>query len=182
MPSMLINPDTFSAVYREPPDRLLPWLTHQASLTEKLKNEANVAHLQVLKQAWETPDWWDKHVLNIGGELVLHREIAMWVENEPCWYARTIFPQTTYIKDAAFFDRLQNESLGQLIFGNNEVKRISLVNHTINHQSIEYHWINKWINHNADELWVRKSTFVIAELSPFFLIEIILPGLLRCVP
>ena len=178
--SMFINPNTFLAVHQAPADGLLSWLTHQGSLTAKLKQEAGLASLQVLEQVWETPNWCDRHALNLDCELVMHREILMSAGQEPCWYARTILPQDSNLHDLEFFNRLQSEPLTQLIFDNNRVERVSLVNYATSPKSIEYHWLTHWMDITEDALWARMAVYTIDKHFPFYLIEILLPGLLRC--
>ncbi len=176
---MLINPDIFFSIKSDPPPGLLPWLTHQGSLTEKLKETAGEAHLQVIRQVWGKPDWWDRHALKIESEMVMHREIVMWAKKEPCWYARTIIPDSSYFSDTVFFDRLQKESLGKLIFDSSKVRRLMLINYSINPSCIEYYWLTELMHCHEKEFWVRMSGYIVNERGAFFLMEILLPGLTR---
>lgn len=178
---MLTKPtaELFLPITDELPQALLPWITYQDSLTERLKATAGEARLDVLAQRWVLPNWWDTHVLQIDSETVLHREILIWAHHKPCWYARTVIPYTTYHTDAAFFNRLEKESLGELIFNQVRVKRVYQINYPINDQSIEYHWLTEAMHYQTKTLWVRLSTFVIDDDRPFFLIETLLPGLMR---
>lgn len=164
-----------------PPKPLKVWLDYPYSLTEKLKDEAGEARLQRLTQHWRIPDWWDK--FNSGGnhQELLHREILMWARQKPCWYARTIIPLSTYQHDVPLFSRLQQEPLGNLIFSNNKIKRTSFIHYAINAQCIEYHWLDEHMHGNAKTLWVRLSTFLLNDHYPFFLVEILLPGLIIAV-
>ena len=174
------NTDKLLQVECELPPLLLPWLIYQHSLTEKLKAKAEHARLQVLGQCWEPPNYWDKEVLQIEcDEVVLHREILMWAGNDACWYARTIIPSVTYQADPALFNRLKTESLGELVFNQPKIKRIDLMHYPISKQSIEYYWLNQWIECDEQKRWVRLSTFALNGEFYFFLIEIMLPGILR---
>lgn len=178
---MLNKPDAdiFFPVESQLPSTLLPWLTYQLSLTDRLQDIAGHAHLQVLRQHWREASWWDKHVLQIEGDDVLHREILMWVGQNVCWYARTIIPKATYQADSLLFSRLKNESLGALIFNKPKIKRTYLKYYAINNQSIEYHWLDQLLHGAAEQLWVRLSAFTINGDYPFFLIETLLPALER---
>ncbi|KTC66218.1 4-hydroxybenzoate synthetase [Legionella adelaidensis] len=169
--------DTFQFI-AQPPEELLPWLTYREMLSEKLEKETGDARLQVLFQQWSYPDWWDKYVLNIS-EPVLHREILMWSLSTPCWYARSIIPQDCYMATPGFFNRLENESLGDLIFNNPEIKRQYLMHYPVTEELIEYHWLQPSWHENIKELWARKSCFIYKKKFKFYLIEIFLPGLLR---
>lgn len=172
-------PDTSSFIV-QPPRELLPWLTYTKMLTNKLEQESGDARLHVLKQKWSIPNWWDKYVLRIDGDVVLHREILMYSRETSCWYARTIIPKNCYFADEQLFDRLATETLGDLIFGNPDITRKCLVHYPLSPELIEYYWINDEWNENGEELWARKSAFTLKKQHTFYLIEILLPGLLRC--
>ncbi|RUQ89716.1 chorismate--pyruvate lyase family protein [Legionella septentrionalis] len=174
---MLITPFGFPSPAVEPPAKLLPWLTHRQSLTEKLKAITSGVRLQVLMQQWGWRGWWDNYILHLNSGRVLHREIVMKVGEEACWYGRTILPEKTYQHNAALFKRLQNESLGQLIFGANNIERISLVYYPITPKVIEYHWLDAALHHGAPALWGRLAEFIVCDHFPFYLLEILLPGL-----
>ncbi|ARG97425.1 chorismate--pyruvate lyase family protein [Legionella micdadei] len=166
--------------HHNPPDNLLPWLTHQASLTDKLQALSGDAELVVLKQYWTAPNWWDKHTLGISEKPILHREILMSSHQIPCWYARTIVPEHTYQASHRFFNRLTQESLGVIIFNEPRIKRVQLVNYQITSQCIEYHWLNPFLVLKKEEqFWARLSIFNTDVMFNFYLIEILLPGLMR---
>lgn len=179
---MMFSPKPFHTmppVMSEPPSALLPWLTCQGSLTERLQDKAGNTHLDVLTQYWTPPDSWDTQVLHIEDHAVLHREILMQASYQPCWYARTIIPHATYNVGSAIFDRLENESLGMLIFNESRIQRVSLVHYPIDAQSIEYNWLTETMHEHVNPLWVRLATFTFDTEFPFYLIEIMLPGLMR---
>ena len=163
----------------KPPAFLLPWLHYIDFLTQKLKSEVGDAQLQVIGQRWDSPNWWNKYTLNLDHEQVMHREILMRSFDECCWYARTILPHTTYEVNTVLFDRLNQESLGQLIFNGSAIKRSELIIYPINEQSLEYYWLNDTMHQQETELWVRRSTFMLQDVWPFYLVEIFLPGLKR---
>lgn len=171
--------DTLLPVTCELPPSLLPWLTYKQSLTKRLEEKAGNVCLDVLGQDWSAPDWWDKQVLHVTDEAVLHRQIVMRASNEPCWYARTVIPQTTYDVEKAMFERLNKESLGTLIFEEAKIKRASLFHYPINSLAIEYHWLTENMHCSADVLWARFSIFIIDKVHPFYLVEIMLPGIMR---
>jgi chorismate lyase len=172
-----LNADTFP-VECNIPASLVPWVTHADSLTERLNAKAGNTHLEVLNHQWEKPNWWDKNVLHLD-DSVLHREILMWAGEDVCWYARSIIPRATYEFDAPFFDRLEKESLSKLIFNEPKITRVFMKHYPISENSIEYHWLDPFVQHDAKELWVRKSEFSLNQTAPFFLIEIFLPAIER---
>ncbi len=179
--AMLNKPKSnrFLPIQCEPPSSLLPWLTYRQSLTDRLHVIAGNTCLQVLGQQWESPNWWDKCVLHINSDTVLHREIVMWAGQDACWYARTIIPKHTYHSDPLFFSRLQTESLGILLFNENKVERIDMTHYPISEHSIEYHWLEQWMRGSLKVLWVRLSVFTTQDDCPLYLIETLLPGLER---
>ena len=162
-----------------PPTNIIPWLAYTHSLTEKLNALTGDTRLDVLHQSWDKPDSWDKKILSLDCDQVMHREIAMWSFDSVCWYARTILPISTYQSNRALFDRLKSESLGELIFKSQQIERISLNYYAISPESIEYTWLNTSLHEDAPVLWVRLSEFQVNHDTSFYLVEILLPGLLR---
>ena len=163
----------------KPPEILKPWLVHQQFLTEKLHAITNDTYLKVLDQRREAPDAWDISILKLKATQVIHRQILMCAYEAPCWYARTIIPDTTWLANTRLFDRLETESLGHLIFNGTEIQRAYLTHYMISPSSIEYGWLNESWHRGVSTLWVRQSEFVVNSKDSFFLIEVLLPGLLR---
>lgn len=164
----------------DPPESLLPWLTYEQSLTNKLQTLAGEARLDVLSHEWGESDEWDQSCLNLDDkEQVMHRTIVMWAYQLPCWYARTIIPKSTYDLNQVVFDRLKTESLGALIFGDTEIERLSLMYYPVSSFSIEYAWLRSWMHQNASVIWVRLSEFQMKQGGVFFLVELLLPGLME---
>lgn len=156
---------------------LLPWLTHQTSITEKLEAVVDNVRLQRLSQCWMTPTWWDKYMLSIGEARMIAREVIMWAGESPCWYARTTIPESTYQADIALFKRLDTEPLGHLIFQGNRVERQTSQYYPIDERCIEFHWIKDSMRLGADILWARITTLKLYDDHPFYLMEIFLPPL-----
>ncbi|MDI9819888.1 MULTISPECIES: chorismate lyase [unclassified Legionella] len=162
-----------------PPGCLLPWLKHEFSLTEKLKKEAGEARLEVLNQRWAKSGWWEKFVLGLSTDLVIHREILMQAYGNACWYARTIIPDYSYQAHTAFFHRLKQESLGLIVFNTPEVKRDFMRNYPVNDSCLEYYWLPQSLRGKGNHFWLRFSSFSFSGQSPFYLVEILLPDFLR---
>jgi chorismate--pyruvate lyase len=165
----------------QPPNYLLPWLHYTDYLTHKLHAQSGNTQLQVLQEQWlavTTP--WDQTVLHLAPERVLHRDIVMLACNTPCWFARTILPETTYQSDLALFARLQHEPLGNLIFQGTAIQRVNLRHYPVDKDAAEYHWIPETCHAGQTPLWARMATFQLtAAPALFYLIEILLPGLER---
>lgn len=148
---------------QSPPLKLLEWLTYTGKLTNKLYEKSKNTKLQVLKHEIQPSNWWDRHVLHLDFELVLHREIVTYAWNDACWYARTIIPELTNDKYNKLFNRLKRESLGDLIFGDNGIERRYLIYYPINKYNIEYNWLTNNLTQKRDTLWVRLSEFRLQE-------------------
>jgi chorismate--pyruvate lyase len=113
------------------------------------------------------------------GDGVFCREVMLSAWDTPCWYARTMIPSATYAADPVFFQRLNQESLGVLIFNEPRVRRVSLEHYPVYPSSPEYQWVTEWLTCLASCLWVRFSRLCIDQEYPFFLVEVLLPGLLK---
>ena len=105
----------------------------------------------------------------------------MYSFDNPCWYARTIIPQSTYNAHTTLFNRLQHESLGQLIFHGTEITRSNLRYYAITPNSIEYQWLHSDWHQQCETLWVRIANFQVLSNEQFYLIEIFLPFFMQTV-
>lgn len=161
----------------EPPPHLLPWLTYTGYMSERLRARSGDAVLQVLQHGWEPSNAWDQHILGIAPEKVLHRDVLLLAWGQPCWFARTILPETTYQAHQALFQRLDSEPLGNLIFHTDEIKRLNLRYYPIQIDAPEYTWLPKTVDTQRRELWLRLSTFQVHQTELFYLVEILLPAL-----
>lgn len=167
-------------IHNNPPEKLKPWLEHQGSITDKLRALAGEAKLQLLKHAWECTDTWDQDTLHLKPKLcVLHREIVMWAHHEPCWFARTVLPKKTYIREEALFNRLKSTPLGELIHHHPAIQRTCIHPYPILANSMEQAYLTNALEHVMMPLWGRCSTFTLHHQYEFYLLEIFLPPLLR---
>jgi chorismate-pyruvate lyase len=174
---MSINIHSIFAINVQCTEQLKEWLNHQYSLTDKLMKIKGDARLELISQQWINTGWWDKNFLQIQDELVFQREIIMKSHDTPYWYARSIIPQKCYDRDAEFFGRLQDESIKNLIFGDDRVHRINLLSYPVDHQCIEFYWVKKYIDLDIGILWVRLAEFSFMGDDSFYIVEIMLPEL-----
>jgi chorismate--pyruvate lyase len=174
---MYINGQPIFVAETIDPFFLRDWIEHQYSLTDKFNAAKGSSHLEVISQNWIAPTWWDTYLLNIDDKLIFQREILMKHQGVDYWYARTIIPQKCYNSNPDFFKRLEKESIRNLIFDNNTVHRINMINYPVNHQCIEFNWVKKYLNSTSDILWVRLAEYSFQGLESFFLVEILLPEL-----
>ncbi|KTD22339.1 chorismate--pyruvate lyase family protein [Legionella londiniensis] len=176
---MLLNTDSLLKVTCKPSQNVKTWLSYPYSLTKKLKSVSGDARLEILNQCWRPSDWWDNYALLIHDKKVLCREIMMHSNGEPCWYARTVIPEYTYQAGDHLFLRLQYESLGEIIFDNPNIKRVLFCGYGVNQNNIEYHWIDPGLRLPAEVIWLRLSVFMLHEQFPFYLAELLMPGIER---
>jgi chorismate--pyruvate lyase len=191
---------------QKPTKALKHWLECTDFLTQKLKKAAGDANLQLLKQKELPTSWWDKYHLKITDAKVIHRDILMTAKGLPCWLARTIIPISSFKAQESVFKRLEKETLGHIIFGKSDIKRVWLKYYDINSFYIEYYWIKEYlpllgsvVKPGEQNLWLRLSNFVFepstfaktsssnsrglpaGSKDPFYLVEILLPDLLKVI-
>lgn len=160
-----------------PPQHLLPWLTYTGYLTEHLYAKSGHTALQIVQQIWEPSNAWDHQRLGLASQQVLHRDIVICAWERPCWFARTILPESTYQAHVNLFDRLNVEPLGNLIFHTQSIQRLSFEYYPVTSTCLEYTWLPETIDTQQQDLWVRLSTFQVEFAERFYLVEILLPDL-----
>lgn len=151
---------------------LRSWLLQTHSLTERLATVAGEASLHVLNQGI-IDGWWQ-------------RDIKMMAQGEPCWFARTLVSESTWVACQDFFDQLTTKSLGQLIYHSPIVQRLSLVHYPIGRAAAQCRWLPVEIEQQClSALWMRSSHFrlqpVMSSQTFYFfqLTEIFLPAMQR---
>ena len=174
---MSINTHLICSLKVQCSKQFLEWVNYKQPLTDKLFQAMGNAQLELLSQQWMSTDLWSKRLLEIHDDLVFQREIIMKSHGLVYWYARSIIPQTCYDLDPCFFDRLKQESIKNLIFGECRVQRIHLINYPVDYQSTEFSWVKKYIDDLHGILWVRIAEFSFQKKESFYLVEIMLPEL-----
>lgn len=159
---------------------LLPWLTCKTSLTAKLQQQAGESSLVHLKSEWKKTDSWEKKTLNIPEGLCFQREIIISAQQQPCWYARSLFPENTYVANKDLLVRLEKESLAEIIFSSHQVQRLSLSYYMIHALFYEYQWLPSSLKLSTYYA-VRRHNFLINNTYPFVLFEILLPHLMKVI-
>lgn len=174
---MHINSQPIFFAETKDPEFLKDWREHQHSLTDKLKVAKGSTQLKLISQSWIKPTWWDRYLLQINDELIFQREIMMRHHGIDYWYARTIIPQKCYNLNPDFFKRLEKESIRNLIFDEDKVHRVHMINYPIDKQCIEFNWVKKHLNMVHGMLWVRLAEFSFQHLESFYIAELLLPEL-----
>lgn len=159
--------------------KLLPWLIHPAAITDKLREVAGDAVLKLLNQSWTTSGSWDQEHLNLPEQQSIWcREIVMLAHNEVCWYARSVFPKSTFTHHPEFFAALNHLTLGDLIFNSPGVHCESLTHYPIRSGDPEYHWLPEAIKPKLGQiLGLRLATYRLVSGDLFYLVEIFLPAM-----
>lgn len=105
--------------------RLRGWLTDNGSLTERLVASGR-GHFAVqrLYQGWEVPLPSERRLLALPArQLALVREVALLLGDDAVVFARSIFPISSLAGSLAHLRRLQNKSLGAILFQHPEMRR-----------------------------------------------------------
>jgi len=94
------------------------WLLDEGSLTERLIKRSNGQfRVERLRQSWQKPMPSERRLLGLGtSHWALIREVALYCHDQPWVYARSVIPARSLSGELRRLRRLQNESLGALIF------------------------------------------------------------------
>lgn len=157
---------------------LQEWLMHNTSLTEKLYEKSGHTRLDVRLHEWKPRCWWSTYYLNISSYRVLTREILMYSQDQPCWYARTLIPEHTYERSKALFNRLNQLSLGKILFADFGIKRSWGRVFSLSRDDALYYWPQSYVDFDAENVWCRLAEYLTDTNEPFYLIEILLPNLM----
>jgi len=104
--------------HRRPPIALLPWLLAEGSLTRLLiAASAGDFRVERIAQEWRRPALSEARLLGLpSSSRTLVREVILWGCGEPWVYGRSILPSQSLTGDLRRLRRLQNSSLGALLF------------------------------------------------------------------
>ena len=94
------------------------WLTDNGSLTGRLVGSTRGGFgVQRLYQGWEVPLPSERRLLGLPPrQLALVREVALLQGTDAVVFARSIFPISSLVGSLAHLRRLQNKSLGAILF------------------------------------------------------------------
>ena len=152
------------------------WLHYDKPITDKLKKLTGEAQLELLSQSWTTSTGWDAHIIHTK-ERILQREIFMKSHNKVYWYARAVIPQSCYDLEPEFFNRLERESIRNLLFDEPKVTRVNKLIYPVTEHSLEFYWVKKHLTSIQGTCWARISEFSFLEKSSFYLIEVFFPNM-----
>jgi len=101
------------------------WLTDDGSLTTRLiAQQRGEFRVQRLYQGWQVPLPSERKLLAVPArQLALVREVALWQGDEAVVFARSVFPVSSLAGRLGHLRRLQNKSLGAILFRNPRMYR-----------------------------------------------------------
>lgn len=102
----------------ELPGHSRPWLLDDGSLTGRLIDlKRGTFSVQRLYQGWQVPLFSECRLLGLPPrEMALVREVALQLAGRPVVFARSVFPISSLSGSLAHLRRLQNKSLGAILF------------------------------------------------------------------
>jgi len=102
------------------------WLTDDGSLTARLIGLRRGAfRVQRLFQGWEVPLPSEAVLLaEPRRQVALVREVALWLGEETVVFARSVFPVSSLAGSLGHLRRLQNRSLGAILFRDPRMRRL----------------------------------------------------------
>ena len=107
------------------PATVRPWLLDESSLTERLiRKSRGEFRVERLSQSWCKPLLSEARLLGLPqGQRAMVREVVLRCFDEPWVYARSVIPAATLTGRLRRLRRLQNESLGALLFKHPRLQR-----------------------------------------------------------
>lgn len=100
------------------PPHTRPWLTDDGSLTARLIGlGCGEFRVQRLYQGWEVPLLSERRLLDLPErQIALIREVILILDSRAVVFARSVFPITSLSGSLGHLRRLQNKSLGAILF------------------------------------------------------------------
>lgn len=139
------------------PGAVRPWLTDDGSLTTRLRGLGRGEfRVRRLLQEWRVPLPSERRLLEMPQrQLALVREVALTLDHAPVVFARSVFPATSLEGGLRHLRRLQNRSLGAILFGHPGMQRSPF-------ELARMAGDNAYLPpdlHQAESAWGRRSRF-----------------------
>ena len=153
------------------PPNLTSWLNESQSLTQRLRNQFENIHVQVLFEKQETPFLTERQMLNVPEQrYCLVREVVLLSNQTPLILARTIIPTKTLNITQGNLARLGSRPLGEILFSTPSLERESC--------GIVKVEPNLWTKNLEIKtpLWGRRTQYSICK-QPMLVSEFFLPSL-----
>ncbi len=139
------------------PSAVRRWLLDDGSLTQRLQQlSGGDFRVRRLSQSWQRPRPSEQRLLNLPTrEQALVREVELLCGGQPRVFARSVFPQRALHGDLRHLRRLENRSLGAILFAHCGVRRSPFELASI---TPEHHYIPEHLVQDAPA-WGRRSRF-----------------------
>jgi len=139
------------------PSACRQWLIDDGSLTARLvAMQQGAFRVQRLSQHWAPPLPSERALLGIRrGQVAMIREVALWVGNDVAVFARSVFPISSLGGKLGHLRRLQNKSLGAILFQHPSMHRCPF---EIAKLSGDSAYIPTHL-HQSSSAWGRRSRF-----------------------
>ena len=151
------------------PDNIVPrlwrtWLLDPGSLTIKLKSSGEFK-VRVLNACFCRCSQSEAKALRIDSrQNVYVREVALYVDQRPIAYARSIIPRSTLFGTTRQLLYLENQSIGEFLFSHNNMRRGSIQ-------------VKRGIVNN-EPTWARRSIFKLNQ-KPLLISEYFIKSVLK---
>lgn len=180
-PSAIARPerwfDSQQLFHRRPPHALLPWLLAEGSLTRLLTGaSAGDFRVQRIAQGWQRPTLSESRLLGLApDQRALVREVVLYGRGEPWVYGRSILPAQTLNGELRRLRRLQNSSLGALLFSYPQLHRAPFQLAYVDGATLP------GLAQCAASLWGRRSRFELQHRA-LIVSEVFLPAFVARLP
>ena len=136
-----------------------PWLLDDGSLTGRLiELKRGPFAVERLYQGWQVPLPSERRLLRMSPrQQALVREVALLVAGEPQVFARSVFPIASLTGGLTHLRRLQNRSLGAILFRDPGMRRSPF---ELAHIPGDSGYLPRQL-HQAEPAWGRRSRFEI---------------------
>jgi len=152
---------------------LQSWLSESESLTQRLRNQFQNIHVQVLFEKQQTPFLTERRLLNLPERRYgLVREVVLLSNETPLILARTVIPEKTLNITQGNLARLGSRPLGEILFSAPSLERKS-----VGIARIEPNlWTSNFDLQITAPLWGRRTQYSICK-QPMLVSEFFLPSL-----
>lgn len=159
-------------------DKMAAWLSHPGSFMQRLKQfGVKNAQIGILKEGWAMPVMDERILLNLSfREFAWVREVSIHSQDTVWMFARTVIPRQTLTGKERALQHLKTRSLGSILFADAAVQRSEFDFFSVNPDSDWYKKMGNYIAMPEEELFARRSTFLIQKKS-LLLTEVFFPGI-----
>ena len=135
------------------------WLLDDGSLTQRLIDTGLAFSLQRWQQGWESPHQNERRLLAMGlKERAIVRSVVLQLDSQPVVFARSVFPASSLTGPLLRLRKLQNQSLGALLFARTDMRRSPFEVARLPGNSA---YLPACFHQNSS-LWARRSRFLVA--------------------